>query len=131
MKSQKILLTWLIDHEELFPQISRYITPEDFTTELLFEQYEQGDVNPAKIMNHFTEEADHREAASLFHTRIKELTTKQEQEKAIKETIIRVKAYSIEEATKKLDSTDIQGLQRLMNAKKALQDLQKLHISIN
>ena len=138
MKSQKILLTWLIDHEELFPQISRYITPEDFTTdlyrqvaELLFEQYEQGDVNPAKIMNHFTEEADHREAASLFHTRIKELTTKQEQKKAIKETIIRVKAYSIEEATKKLDSTDIQGLQRLMNAKKALQDLQKLHISIN
>ncbi len=138
MKSQKILLTWLIDHEELFPQISRYITPEDFTTdlyrqvaELLFEQYEQGDVNPAKIMNHFTEEADHREAASLFHTRIKELTTKQEQEKAIKETIIRVKAYSIEEATKKLDPTDIQGLQRLMNAKKALQDLQKLHISIN
>ena len=99
--------------------------------ELLFEQYEQGDVNPAKIMNHFTEEADHREAASLFHTRIKELTTKQEQEKAIKETIIRVKAYSIEEATKKLDPTDIQGLQRLMNAKKALQDLQKLHISIN
>ncbi|MGN0406409.1 MAG: DNA primase [Bariatricus sp.] len=138
MKSQKILLTWLIDHEELFPQISRYITPEDFTTdlyrqvaELLFEQYEQGDVNPAKIMNHFTEEADHREAASLFHTRIKELTTKQEQEKAVKETIIRVKAYSIEVATKKLDPTDIQGLQQLMNAKKALQDLQKLHISIN
>ena len=56
---------------------------------------------------------------------------KKKAEKAIKETIIRVKAYSIEEATKKLDPTDIQGLQRLMNAKKALQDLQKLHISIN
>lgn len=138
IKSQRILLTWLIDHEELFSQISRYITPEDFTSELyqkvaelLFEQYEQGAVNPAKIMNYFTEEEDHREAASLFHTRIKELTTKQEQEKAIKETIIRVKDYSIETATKKLDSTDIQGLQRLMSAKKALQDLQKLHISIN
>lgn len=138
IKSQRILLTWLIDHEELFSQISRYITPEDFTSELyqkvaelLFEQYEQGAVNPAKIMNYFTEEEDHREAASLFHTRIKELTTKQEQEKAIKETIIRVKDYSIETATKKLDPTDIQGLQRLMSAKKALQDLQKLHISIN
>ena len=34
MKSQKILLTWLIDHEELFSQISRYISPADFTTEL-------------------------------------------------------------------------------------------------
>lgn len=136
--SQKILLTWLIDHEELFSQISRYITPEDFTVdlyrkvaELLFEQYQSGEVNPAKIMNYFTEEEEHREAASLFHTRIKELTTVKEQEKAIKETIIRVKSYSIDYATANLDPTDMQGLQRLMEAKKALQDLQKLHISIN
>ena len=138
IKSQRILLTWLIDHEELFSQISRYITPEDFTKDLyrkvatlLFEQYEKGEVNPAQIMNYFTEEEEHREAASLFHTRIKELTTKQEEEKAIKETIIRVKSYSIDEATRKLAPTDIQGLQQLMSAKKALQDLQKLHISID
>lgn len=138
VKSQKILLTWLIDHGELFAQISRYITPGDFTTELyrqvaqlLFEQYEKGDVNPAKIMNHFTEEEEHREVASLFNTRIKELTTKQEQEKAVKETIIRVKSYSIEWSAKNLAPTDIQGLQQLMSAKKALQDLQRLHISIN
>ncbi|MCB7303689.1 DNA primase [Bariatricus massiliensis] len=136
--SQRILLTWLIDHEELFGQISKYITPEDFTKELyrevaglLFEQYENGQVNPAKIMNHFTEEEQHREAASLFHTRIKELTTKDEQEKAVKETLIRVKAYSIDERARKLEPTDIRGLQELMNAKKALQDLQRLHISIN
>ena len=136
--SQKILLTWLIDKEELFSQIRKYISPEDFTTDLyrevaglLFEQYEQDKVNPAKIMNHFTEEEQHREAASLFHTRIKELTTKGEQEKAIKETIIRVKDYSIEQAAKKLEPTDMVGLQKLMDAKKALQDLQRLHISIN
>lgn len=138
IKSQRLLLTWLIDHKELFSQISRYITPEDFTKDLyrkvatlLFEQYEKGEVNPAQIMNYFTEEEEHREAASLFHTRIKELTTKQEEEKAIKETIIRMKSYSIEEATRKLAPTDIQGLQQLMNAKKALQDLQQLHISID
>ena len=138
LTSQKILLTWLIDHEELFGQICKYITPEDFTkdlykkvAELLFEQYEKGEVNPAQIMNYFTEEEEHREAASLFHTRIRELTTKQEEEKAIKETIIRVKTYSIDEATRNLSPTDIQGLQRLMEAKKALQDLRKLHISID
>ena len=138
MKSQKILLTWLIDHEELFSQISNYISPEDFTTDLyrkvaglLFEQYDRHEINPAQIINHFTEEEDHREAASLFHTRIRELTTKQEQEKAIQETILRVKSYSIEYATKNLDPTDIRGLQRLMDAKRELQDLQKLHISIN
>ena len=137
IRSQKILLTWMIDHQELFGQISHYITPEDFTVELyrkvaelLYAQYESGEVNPAQVMNHFTEEEEHREAAALFNTRIKELSTKQEQEKAIKETVIRVKDYSIETATRNLEPTDIQGLQRLMNAKKALQDLQKLHISI-
>ena len=82
-------------------------------------------------MNYFTEEKEHRAVAALFNTRIKELTTAGEQEKAIKETILRVKEYSIETATRNLDPTDIQGLQRLMNAKKAVQDLHKLHISIN
>ena len=97
----------------------------------MYEQYENGEVNPAKIMNHFTDEEEHREVASLFHTKIKELTTKQEQEKALKETIIRVKNNSIAYATKMLDPTDIVGLQKLMNAKRELQDLQKLHISID
>lgn len=96
----------------------------------MYAQYEEGAINPAKIMNHFTDEEEHRSVAALFHTKIKELTTKNEQEKALKETIIRVKSHSIEYATKMLEPTDIQGLQRLMEAKKELQDLQRLHISI-
>ncbi len=138
LKSQKILLTWLIENESLFRQIKRYISPDDFTkelyrqvAELLYDQYEEGELNPAKVMNHFTDEGEHREVASLFHTKIQELTTKEEQEKALKETIIRVKNYHIEYATKQLEPTDIVGLQKLMQAKKALQDLQKLHISID
>lgn len=138
VKSQKILLTWLIEDEDIFNQIRRYITPDDFTGELykkvaalLYEQYEGQDVNPARIMNHFTDEEEHREVASLFHTKIRELTTISEQEKALKETIIRVKGHSIDTAAKNLAPTDIAGLQRLMEAKRELQDLEKLHISIN
>ena len=82
-------------------------------------------------MNHFTEEEEHREAASLFNTRIRRLDTKAEEEKAVRETLIRVKSGSIEEAAANLDPADLQGLQRLVNARKALQDLQKLHISLN
>lgn len=138
LQSQKILLTWLIENEKVFAQIKKYITPSDFTkelyrtvAELLYEQYEAGELNPAKVMNHFTDEEEHREVASLFHTRIQKLNTKDEQEKALKETIIRVKNYSVENATKLLEPTDIAGLQRLMEAKRSLQDLQKLHISID
>ena len=87
--SQKVLLTWLIEDENIFSQICKYISPEDFTGDIyrtvasiLYEQYEKQQVNPAQIMNHFTDEEEHREVASLFHTKIKELTTLGEQEKA-------------------------------------------------
>ena len=138
LTSQKILLTWMIEDRQVFHQISSYIIPEDFTgeiyrkvAELLYQQYEEGEANPARILDHFTEEEEHREAASLFHTRIRELTTPEERKKALKETVVRVKAHSIGEAAARLDPTDIRGLQRLMEAKRQLQDLEKLHISIN
>ncbi len=138
LKSQKILLTWLIESEPIFRQIQKYILPRDFTkelyrtvAELLYAQYEEGDLVPAKVMNHFTDEEEHREVASLFNTRIQRLDTKADQEKALKETIIRVKSHSVDEATRQLEPTDIAGLQKIMEAKRSLQDLQKLHISID
>lgn len=138
IRSQKILLTWMAADENVFRQIEKYISPEDFTdgiyrkvADLLYSQHREGEVNPARIMNFFTDEEEHREVAGLFHTRIKELTSLQEEEKALKETVVRVKSHSIEEATHRLDPTDMAGLQQLMHAKRELQDLRELHISIN
>lgn len=137
-KSQKILLTWMTSDEEVFRQICKIIKPEDFekglyrkVAELLYAQYENKEPNPAAIMNHFTDEEEHREVASLFHTRIQELSTIKEQEKALSETVLRVKKHSVEEAMKKLEPTDIAGLQRLMEEKRKLQNPGGLHISIN
>ena len=81
-KSQKILLTWMASDENVFAQIQKYIHPEDFpegiyrtVAELLYAQHEQGKLNPAQIMNHFTDEEEHREVAALFNTRIREIKT--------------------------------------------------------
>lgn len=138
LKSQRILLTWMIEDEQMFGQISRYIRPEDFTeplyhtvAELLYRQYEEGTLNPAQLMNHFTDEEEHRRVAELFHTKIRELSTVQEQEKALKETILRVRQHSLDEAMKHLDPADIAGLQKLMADRRSLQDARELHISIN
>ncbi len=138
LKSQRILLTWMLEGEEIFRQIRKYVSPEDFTeelyrqvAELLYRQYDEGAVNPAQIMNHFTDEEEHRQVAALFHTRIRELSTVREQEKALKETILRVKEYSIEKAARNLDPADMAGLQKLMEEKRMLQTPEKLHISIN
>ena len=137
-KSQKLLLTWMIEEERLFRTIRKYIRPEDFSEEmyrtvasLLYEQYEQGAVNPAKIISHFTEEEEHREVASLFHTKLQELRTDKELEKALQETIVKVKTAALEQELDYLEPTDMEGLQRVMREKKSLQNPQKLHISID
>lgn len=49
----------------------------------------------------------------------------------MKETVIRVKNHSIDEAARRLEPTDMKGFQQLMDAKRELKDLQKLHISVN
>ena len=138
LTSQKILLTWLIDDASLFGKISHLVTPDDFTedlyrtvAQLLYEQRQNGELNPAKILDHFTEEEEHREAAALFNTRIRELKTKEEREQALRETIIRVKTNSIDHRTLHLAPSDMAGLQQLMEEKRKLEDLRKLHISID
>ena len=136
-KSQKLLLTWLIEDVRLFEVIKPYIGPEDFTEEkyqrtarLLFEQYESGQVNPAKIISMFTDEEQQREIAALFHTRIADIETDKERERALKDTIIRVKDHSIAYRSRHLAPTDLEGLQKLVADKRQLQEIQKLHISI-
>ena len=96
--------------------------------ELLYEQRKEGGLNPAKILNHFT--GEHREVASLFNTRIRELHTKEEREQALRETILKVKASGIDYQTMNLDPTDMAGLQKLMEEKRKLENLRTLHISI-
>ena len=137
LTAQKVLLTWMIDDSRLFGIISRHISPGDFTqpqyrtvAELLYEQYRAGSLNPAKIINHFTEEEEHREAAALFNTRISRLTTPEEKVRAIKDSLLRVKSNSIDVRMKDLEPTDMAGLQRLMEEKRRLGELEKLHISL-
>lgn len=138
-QSQKLLLTWLIDDTRLFKTIEGLITPEDFTEELyhrvaekLFEQYKtEGAVNPAQIVSMEAGEEEQREIASLFNETIHEVETQNEMEKALKETIIRIKQNSINYRSDHLDPNDMAGLMKVIEDKRALEKLEKLHISIN
>ena len=101
--SQKLLLTWLVEQPQLYRQISKYISPKDFTEGLyekvadrLFEELEQGNINPASIISMFEEEEDQREAASLFHTKLERLESTAEQEKALHDIVCAVKRNSYE-----------------------------------
>ncbi len=137
-QSQRLLLTWLIEEPKLFEVIGKYIGPGDFTediyhqaAEMLYGQHEKGEMNPARIISMFTDEEQQREIAALFHARIHPVESRQEKEKALKETIVRVKRNSMEYRSRHLDPADIAGLQKLIEDRRQLADLQKLHISID
>ena len=137
-QSQKLLLTWLIEDTRLFETIRGLITAEDFTEELyhhvakeIFDQYEKdGQVNPARIVSMFADEEKQKQVAGLFNARIHEVETKGDMEKALKETIIRIKQNSIDERTRQANPADLDALMKLVDDKRALEKLEKLHISI-
>ena len=129
-QSQKLMLTWLVEDPTLFDKIKPYLGPEDFTeqlyrqaAEILFAQCQEGSLNPAGIISMFTDEEQQREIASLFNASLKEITTPQKQQKALQETIIRLKENSISYRSKHLGPADMEGLQRLVADKRNMQKL--------
>ncbi len=132
-ESQKLLLTWLIEEVSLFDKIQGILSPEDFREEpyhkvaqMLFTQYkEEGEVKPAKIINSFSDKEEQNEAASLFHSNLKENMSPKEKEKAWNETVIRIKKESLDYQNR--HATDILELQRIIKEQAMLQ---KLHISL-
>lgn len=138
-QSQKLLLTWLIEDTRLFGAIKGLITAEDFTEELyhrvateLFAQFEaDGSVNPAQIISRFPEADEQKEIAGLFNARIHEIENKNDREKALKETIIRIKQNSIDYRTRNNNPTNLAAMMKIVEDKRAMEKLEKLHISID
>ena len=79
-------------------------------------------MNPARIANHYEDPEQQREVASLFNTTVP-VESKEEKEKAVKETLYKVLKNSIEYRNAQLDPTDMAGLQELLNKKKQIQRL--------
>lgn len=132
-QSQKLMLTWLIEEPGLFASVEPFLAPEDFTEELyrkvaeaVFCQCREGRIRPAKVIDLFSDEKEQQEVASLFHAQLKEITTEAEKAKALKETIIRIKENSMNSRSKRLEPTDLDGLQKLVADKKSLQRLYQM-----
>ena len=79
----------------------------------------------------FENEEEQREVAELFNATIHEVESQSDMEKAVKETMIRIKQNSINFKSSNLAPTDLQGLMKVVEAKRSLEQLEKLHISIN
>lgn len=131
-QAQKILLTWLVEEPAVYDKIKDIITEKDFIEQpynrvagMLFDQLRDGTVNPAKILNDFTEEEEHRQAAELFNTSLLGEMSVQEKERAITDAVKKVKNNSLDYVSK--TAADFNTLQNIIQEKKKLQ---KIHISL-
>lgn len=136
-KAQRLLITWITDEPEIYSKIAKYITAEDFTDELyrkvadrLFEGLAKGEFNPAALISLFSDEEEQRQAAELFNTKLEELQTRQEREKALHDIIYTVKRNSYEYYSGRMGA-DVDALNQVIAGKKALEELSKTHISLD
>lgn len=128
-RSQRLLLTWLIERPELFEKIKGVVDAEDFkeplyhqVAQMVFEGHEKGNLNPAAILNHFiNDEEQYKEAAALFNASLQESLNNEEQKKAFQETVLKVRKNSLDEASRK--ATDIGQLQQIIREQAALKTL--------
>ncbi len=118
-QAEKILLTWMTDDLDIFEKVKQYISPQDFIDPLmkdvavkLYEQYDKGSVNPAAIINTYSTEEEHNEVASIFSRELNEGLSRQERQKALNDTVIKIKRNSIEDELSR--TTDARRMQELI-----------------
>ena len=134
--AQKLLLTWLVDEPSVYPKIARYISAEDFTVDLykrtaekLLADLAEGRFNPAAIISLFEDEEEQREVASLFNTKLDQIDTRQEKERALTDILYRVKQNSYNYYNERLGA-DVNAITKALEGKRALEELRKVHISL-
>ena len=132
-QSQKLFLTWLIEEPSMYDKTKDYINEDDFVeplyhhvAALVFEELRAtGQVMPARILNQFEDVEEQKTAASLFNTRLKTDDDPAVREKALNETVKRIKKNSLE--LKSRSVREIADLQKIIKEKA---QLQKLYISL-
>ena len=133
-KAQRLLITWITDEPGIYPKIKKYINAGDFTDELyrkvadkLFEGLSKGEFSPAALVSMFEDEEEQREVAALFNTKLEELETKKEREKALHDIIYTVKRNSYEYYSGRMGA-DMDALNKVIAGKKALEEIGRAHV---
>ena len=136
-KPQRVLITWLADDPGIFPKVSRWVNPDDFADDLyrsiahsMWEGMNEGSFDPAKVLDHFTDEEEHREVAELFNTNLIQVDTEEKKERAIRDILYEVKKAGYERRLKDMPADDPGKWDFTLKGKRELEELQKAKIVI-
>lgn len=129
--AQKLMLTWISNYPGILPVLRAHLKPEHFcnplyreVAEMLFAQIDGGEMNPARIINHFEDSETQNEVAGVFHA-VLPLETPEEKQKALRDVVCNMRELSVKTRLAELPVTDFAGLQKLMNEKKELEQLRR------
>ena len=130
LKAQRMLLTWICDDRKVYDAVSRYISPEDFSTEayrkaagLIFEKIRSGSFNAASLLNGIEDDEEQKIIAGIVNTEIlDEDARREDREKALNEAVIIIKKNSIDEKSRNV--TDISQMQELIKEQALLKTIQ-------
>lgn len=129
-KSQRLLLTWISDDARYYTAVKPYVEMDDFddglyreVAGLLFEQCEAGKVDAAAILARFQHSDDIDKVAEIFNTSVGDVE-RAEMGKALKETIVKLKQYRLEQLK------NGGALADQIKAKQNLQKLQLMNITV-
>lgn len=134
-RTQGMLLNWISEMPKVFPIVSKYIKPEDFTDALyekvagiLYDQIERDEIKPGSIIDAFEDEEEQRQVAQLFHTSVDYLESVKEKETALRDLIYKVKDLS-NRNPKLLNGED--SLKKLIENKKILEEIKAMPIDLS
>ncbi len=134
MKSQSLLLTWMIENPSLIEKIRTYIKPEDLQNDLykellekIYSAYDEGKLEAARIIGAYIEDEEKcKLVAAVFNSNLQMEVSAEEKKLAIQESILKIKDAALEQ--KSLTVTDAKELMRIVQEK---QDLKKLQIRLD
>ncbi|WP_026510479.1 MULTISPECIES: DNA primase [unclassified Butyrivibrio] len=137
-KPQRLLITWLADEPAVFTSVKKWVEPPDFSDELyrgiadeMWKGLSDGSFDPAKVMNHFTDEDEQREVAELFNTNLFKVETKDEREKAMHDILYDIKKSGFEKKLSMMPSDAPERWNFTLDGKRALEELSRAKIILD
>ncbi len=123
LQAQRLMLSWMARDPAAFEEGKKYLKPEDFTdplyrslAEMLYEQ--NGQVNPASLVNSFTELEEQQKAAAVF------AEGESPEGRAFADTLLRIRQDSLSRMSSG-DPGDMEALQKIVQARKELETLKR------
>ncbi len=134
LKSERLLITWLINDNSLFDKIKGIVTPEDFLDPVyhdvikeLMEQYERdGTVTPAAIMNHYQSKEEHEKISGIMQQDFDMEVAQSEKSKVITDLVKSIRYRSLQHQLEEAKGDLAKTGQLMMN--KAMIDRLQIHI---